>query len=248
MLNLISRRDFLGGLGALTVGVLFSNLVKEGEAKIKKTEPWPYVKIDPKKAGEIAYNAWFEVFCAQATATGVMELLAEKVGDPWATFPIHALKFGMGGMLGWGMTCGSIVTASLVMGLVLPKEIVNDMILDIVEWYAETSLPVFVPDKPKFVKDVKDMPKTVANSPLCHISVGKWMKTANKAFTSPERRDRCARVAASVAYRTVELLNAWKDGKYKPTHTWNGPAAVGIPAQQNCNECHGTNIPVAPKS
>lgn len=245
MFNLLSRREFLGGLGALTVGVLLSNLVREGEAKVKKAEPWPYVKIDPKKAGELAYNAWFEVYCAQATATGIMELLADKVGEPWASFPIHALKFGMGGMLGWGMTCGSIVTASLVMGLVLPKETVNDMILDIVEWYAETSLPTFVPDKPKFVKD---LPKTVANSPLCHISVGKWMKTANKAFNSPERRDRCARVAASVAYRTVQLLNAWKDGTYKPTNTWNGPAAVGIPAQQNCNECHGTNIPTAPKS
>ncbi|MFN3505712.1 MAG: C-GCAxxG-C-C family (seleno)protein [Caldimicrobium sp.] len=245
MINLITRRNFLGGLGVLTIGALFSDLVKTGEAKIKKTEPWPYVKIDPKKAGEIAYNAWFEVFCAQATATGIMELLAEKVGEPWASFPIHALKFGMGGMLGWGLTCGSIVTGSLVMGLVLPKEVVNDMILDLVEWYAETNLPVFIPDKPK---TVKDLPRTVSNSPLCHISVGKWMKTANRSFNSPERRDRCARVAASVAYRTVELLNAWKDEKYKPTHTWIAPSAVGIPAQQNCNECHGTNIPTAPKS
>ncbi|MFN4196392.1 MAG: C-GCAxxG-C-C family (seleno)protein [Caldimicrobium sp.] len=243
MFNLITRRNFLGGLGVLTIGALFSDFVKTGEAKIKKTDLWPYVKIDPKKVGEITYNAWFEVFCAQSTATGIMEILAKKIGEPWASFPIHALKFGMGGMLGWGLTCGSIVTGSLVMGLVLPKEVVNDMILDLVEWYTETNLPVFVPDKPK---TVKDLPRTVSNSPLCHLSVGKWMKTANRSFNSLERKDRCARVAASVAYRTVELLNAWKDGKYKPTHTWHGPSAVGIPAQQNCTECHGTNIPTAP--
>ncbi|MFN3567841.1 MAG: hypothetical protein ACK4UR_02900 [Caldimicrobium sp.] len=38
------------------------------------------------------------------------------------------------------------------------------------------------------------------------------------------------------------------NGKYKPTHTCLGPSAVGISAQQNCDECHGINIPTAPKS
>ena len=43
------------------------------------------------------------------------------------------------------------------------------------------------------------------------------MAEADKPLGSAERKDRCARVAASVAYRTVELLNAWKDGTYVTT-------------------------------
>ena len=43
--------------------------------------------------------------------------------------------------------------------------------------------------------------QTVSNSPLCHVSVGKWMKKSGYALGSPERKDRCARVTASVAYK-----------------------------------------------
>lgn len=207
---------------------------------------WQYEKIDPTKAAETAYNEWFNVFCAQATATGLFEQLKEKVGGPWKTFPIGALKFGMGGMLGWGVTCGSPVAASLVVGLTAPSEFVNPMIHDILQWYTETALPVYVPKEPKANKD--KIVKTTSNSPLCHVSVGKWMKAANHAFSDMERRDRCARVSASVAYYTAEMLNAWKDGKYKTRDTWNAVGSVGLPAQQNCNNCHGSNIPTPPQA
>ena len=55
----------------------------------------------------------------------------------------------------------------------------------------------------------------------------------------------CARVAASVAYRTVELLNAWKDGSYVTTGAI--PAMkYKIQAQHNCTDCHGKNVPSPP--
>jgi len=44
----------------------------------------------------------------------------------------------------------------------------------------------------------------------------------------------------------VELLNDWKDGKYK-TKGIIPAKGYGIQAQHNCNECHGTNIPSPPK-
>ncbi len=56
-------------------------------------------------------------------------------------------------------------------------------------------------------------------SPLCHVSVGKWMKASGYAFVSPEREDRCARVSASVAYQLVQRLNTWKDDKYESRAT-----------------------------
>lgn len=120
------------------------------------------------------------------------------------------------------------------------------MIRDLLQWYSETALPTYAPKNPRANKE--KIVQTVSNSPLCHVSVGKWMKTANHAFSDIERRDRCARLSASVAYRTVELLNSWKDGTYALKDRWNAPAAVGIPAQQNCNECHGSNIPTPPKA
>ena len=71
------------------------------------------------------------------------------------------------------------------------------------------------------------------------------MKKSGYALGSAERKDRCARVTASVAYHTVELLNDWKDGKYKTAGVL--PAkSFNIPAQSNCNECHGSDIPTPP--
>jgi len=245
----VSRRDMMFGAGAFVIGAAFSQLggiVSKAEAKGGASKKWPYVKLDPEKVGETAYNAWFEVFCSQAVATGIFEQLREKVGEPWSSFPTGSLKFGMGGMLGWGLTCGAPVSASLIIGLTASDELVNPMIHDVLQWYTETAMPVYVPKNPRANKE--KIVQTISGSPLCHLSVGKWMKTANHAFSDIERRDRCARLTASVAYRTVELLNAWKDGKYAKRDTWNAVASVGLPAQQNCTSCHSSNIPTAPKA
>jgi hypothetical protein len=113
---------------------------------------------------------------------------------------------------------------------------------EIMQWYSDAKMPVWNPKTPK---QATEIPKTVANSPLCHVSVGKWMKAADKSLGSPERKDRCARLTASVAYHTVVLLNAWKDGTYKTTGVLPGKT-FNIPSQSNCTECHGSNIPTPP--
>jgi hypothetical protein len=73
------------------------------------------------------------------------------------------------------------------------------------------------------------------------------MKASGFAFASAERRDRCARITASVAYKLVEDLNAWHDGKYNKEVAWMPVKDFGITSQPNCMECHGSNIPEAPK-
>jgi transketolase len=72
------------------------------------------------------------------------------------------------------------------------------------------------------------------------------MKASGFPITSPERKDRCARVAASTAFHLVELLNTWKDGKYASTSTHAPVKEFGITAQMNCMECHGTDVPTPP--
>lgn len=56
------------------------------------------------------------------------------------------------------------------------------------------------------------------------------MKASGFPITSPERKDRCARVAASVAFHLVEILNCWKDGKYAAASTHAPVKEFGITA------------------
>jgi len=116
---------------------------------------------------------------------------------------------------------------------------------DIMQWYSETALPTFTPGKPKISSK---LPTTTSDSPLCHLSVGKWMKAANKPLKSKERKDRCARVAASTAYRLVELLNQWEDGSYESTNDFSCSRDHGITGQFNCTDCHGENVPEPPQA
>ncbi len=248
-----SRRKLLVGGGVLAAGAAlahFGGMVNSAHALGCATEkwPWPYVKLDPAATAEIAYNEWYRVFCGAAVINSVFGQLREKVGAPYDTFPADAFVFLEGGQVGWGTICGSPAGANIVANCIIGPRIAGDaaghhIAEEIMQWYSEASMPVFTPKSPR-ISD--ELIKTTADSPLCHVSVGKWMKAANKPIGSAERKDRCARVAASTAYRLVELLNDWKDGKYKPKATHAAVRDFGITAQMNCMECHSGNVPTPP--
>ena len=253
----LTRRELLFGTGKCSLGAagltalasVMPGLVSEAHALGGTMEkwPWPYQKLDPAKTAEIAYQEWYRVYCGAAVISAVFGQLREKVGEPYKSFPIDAFYFLEGGTVGWGTICGSNAGANIVANMIIgPRTAGTEdgmrMGSEIMQWYSTTSLPTYVPKDPKLKANPK---QTVSDSPLCHISVGKWMKAANKELGSPERRDRCARVAASVTAQLVTHLNNWKDGKYKTQGVF--PAATyGIQAQNNCNECHGSNVPSPP--
>lgn len=249
----VTRRQMMIGTGVLAAGAAMSHLgglLGTARAVGGPTEkwPWPYVKLDPAKTAEIAYEEWYRGFCGEAVINSVFSQLREKVGEPYTSFPVDAFVFLEGGMVGWGMTCGSNAGAAIVANVIIGPRIAganegHHISEDIFQWYSETSMPVFVPKKPKVTTELV---KTTAESPLCHVSVGKWMKASGYPISSPERKDRCARVAASVAYRLVELLNDWKDGKYEPSSTHAPVKEFGITSQMNCMECHGNDVPSPP--
>ncbi len=254
----LSRRGLLKGAGTLAIGaagitaaVSGAGLFSRAEAKTGLSEkwPWPYVKLDPRKTAEIAYDEWYRLFCGGAVVSSVFSQLREKVGEPYKSFPIDAFIFLEGGIAGWGTICGTNAGANIVTNLILgPRTAGSEdgmlMGSEMMQWYAETSMPTFTPKDPRVKAEI---PKTVADSPLCHISVGRWMKAANRGLSSPERKDRCARLTASMAYHLVELLNDRKDGKYKTAGTI--PAkAYNIQSQHNCTDCHGSNVPTPPSS
>ena len=252
----LSRRGLIkGAFGAAGIVALASgglSLFSKAEAKGGTTEkwPWPYVKLDPATTAEIAYNEWYRVFCGAAVINSVFSQLSEKVGEPYKSFPGDAFVFLEGGMAGWGTICGSNAGANVVSNVIIGPRIAGpecehgaSIGSETLQWYSETALPVYTPKAPKQPAKIV---QTTSNSPLCHISVGKWMKASGFALGSPERKDRCARVAASVAYELVVHLNDWKDGKYVSKANWTPGKAMGIPSQQNCTECHSNNIPTPP--
>ncbi len=250
----LSRRQVVIGAGALSVGVVAGQIINpfsRAEAKGGKTEkwPWPYVKLDPTETAEIAYHEWYRIYCGGAVISSIFSQLREKLGEPYRSFPIDSFMFLEGGVAGWGTICGSVMGANIVTNCMIGPRYsgATDGLLmgsEILDWYTKTALPVYVPKNPKV--SPKRIPHTTSNSPLCHISVGRWMKAANKPFKSPERRDRCARVTASVAYHLVELLNQWKEGEYD-TEGEIPSGEFGITAQYNCEDCHGSNVPSPPE-
>ena len=238
----MSRREAIFGAGKIAAGAAAlsfgaSRLVGPALAKEAVTFPWGYKKIDPEQAGEIAYEAWYEHYCCYAVVNGVLKPLQEKIGEPYASLPLIAFKWGHGGAVGWGTLCGTLNGTGISTGLIAGDE--GEKILnDVIAWYTETELPIY---KPKRMRSMVKNVNTSA-SPLCHVSVGKWMKKEGVAFNSPQRADRCARVAADVAMKTVMLLNDREDGKYKPSHGEN-LKDYNITTQENCMECHGDDVP-----
>lgn len=257
----ISRRDLITGAGKLVVGTTLlsaagfsliptamaakkeqdiDELCSTAELKSKTSYPWPYRKIEPDLAADIAYRNWYRGFCAYASISGIIMPLHLSVGEPYTNLPLEAFAFGHGGMVGWGTLCGTLFGSSVAASLAAGKE-GEKIINDVIAWYASTELPTYKPKNPK--ASFKNT--NASNSPLCHISVGKWMAKEGVGFNSPQRRDRCARLAANVAMKTVQLLNAWADGIYKPAHG-NQLKMYDITAQNNCTECHGSSVPKVP--
>jgi len=237
----ISRREVLIGVGkaaagAAIVSVGASGMIAPGNIKAAQF-PWGYTRLDIQHVGDIAYNEWYKSFCCQAVATGILKPLQKKIGEPYASLPLDAFKWGHGGAVGWGTLCGTMTGAGIATGFIAGHE--GEKILnDVIAWYANTELPIYKPANPKgSFKNVNQ-----SDSPLCHISVGKWMEKEGVKFFSPERKERCARLAADVAMKTASLLNDWKDGNYKPAHGSN-VKDNGITTQENCTECHGDNVP-----
>lgn len=78
------------------------------------------------------------------------------------------------------------------------------------------------------------------DSPLCHVSVSKWMAAAGvkhgelDSLNRDIRSDRCAKVTAETAAECARLYNVWKGGG--SIAGWVKPAAMA-----SCYDCHDTN-------
>lgn len=245
--NGVSRRSFLSGSGKVIAGAaLASTVIGSGVRNASAYEystGYKYVKLDPAEVGRITYENYFKRWCASSVIAGFVEPLKAKAGGQWKEFPIDAMRWAHGGMAGWGALCGTLTGAGVIIGMVTNEtDVAEEMANDIAFYYSYNEMPAFVP-KDVIKTELADM--TIAGTPVCHISVGRWMRRAGEPFLSDARAERCARVAADIAMETARMLNAWADGNYKAKHKpLYNVAANGITSQNNCMDCHGDKVPV----
>jgi hypothetical protein len=191
---------------------------------------WPYTTLDPADTAERAYMA--SGGCMQASFNGILSLLADKFGEPYHSFPVHMMKYGHGGVGGFGSICGALNGASAMIGLLIEDGIIQDaMIAQLFRWYETTELPEFIPQKA--ILDFNP-PQSVSNSVLCHISVTNWIKISGYESDSIERLERCRRLIGDVVFYTTKMLNEYFGNTYKIDDHRN--ETVG-----KCMQCHGND-------
>ena len=238
----VDRRKFLRdslkvGLG-VAVGFTAGNSIAlaSGVKGHQQMElPYPYVKLDPEKVAKRAYHYYKKHHCAYAVFASILDELKEKVGEPYTYIPSELYVYGKGGVVGWGTVCGALNGACGIITLTCKDY--GKVIDTLFDWYTKTELPNFTPE------GKEAYPKSISNSPLCHVSVMKWCKAATNhfgrfiAYNSKERSERCARLAASVAKKTVELLNEYHEGRFVPVKIRGFQKT-----KMDCRECHSQAI------
>ncbi len=214
--NISSRRDFLASAGTFAAGALVAGgaigALLPSKAEAAQALPWPYLTLNPQTVAEAAYNAYKTAGCMYGTGKALVDALASATGAPWNTFNPDLMRFGAGGIAHWGTVCGAINAGATVIQMVAGSS-AGALINEYFGWACDFPFPSTRVDA---LSLYKNQPTSIAKSPLCHNSSGNWAYTYGYRIGSPERKERCAKVAADCAYKAVELLNAWLSNAFTP--------------------------------
>ncbi len=224
-----------GGIGLFTMANAFKT-EKQPDAGPQQLDyspskhHWKYAHLTPAVSAEMAYNYYSEGSCMYATVKSIIAQLAEKYGEPYASFPMHMFKYGHGGVGGYGSVCGTLNGAAALIGLLIPDKSMQDkMIGDIFQWYEKEAVPTFNPVNPAF--DYTPV-TSVSNSVLCHASNTNWCNVSGFGVGSTERKERCRRLTGDVAKKITMSLNEIHADNYITNK--HGDKAAGT-----CISCHG---------
>jgi hypothetical protein len=231
-----SRREFLKHAGtygaATTVGLAGGIGLAAPEAVAAQAmHPFGYPEegLDVERTRELAYDGFKGITladgtrhagCAFGAFNAIIGQLAEVVGAPYTTIPTQMMDWAGAGVVGFGTLCGTLNGAAAAIGLVCDGREARGFVSDLLTWYSESALPT------NLLAPTGELPQSVAASNLCHVSLTHWCRTSGFASGSPERAERCARVAGDVAARAVELLN-------------DGALGLQVPSEKTpCRTCH----------
>ena len=165
--------------------------------------PWPYPEeaLDPERVRKSAYCLYYlEGGCGHGGGQAIIDAIAERTPDPWALLPRGLYKYGGGGAVGWGTICGALNGILAVMDILNVHGKLGNALMD---YYSTSLLPTdllegWVPDDPAVPIPLIGITATVANSPLCHISVSTWAAEAGVPVADPSKKDRCAKLVGDV--------------------------------------------------
>jgi hypothetical protein len=229
----ISRRQALGSIGLAAGAGLWSgfggDLHSAPQGEGKSARGWNYTDLDSDAVAVDAYRLFDDGGCMYGLFGAVVTGLASKLGEPFRSFPLHMMRYGKGGVVGWGSLCGTLNGAAAVVGLVEPaKERREQLVAELFAWYEATALPTY---EPKGQNESPAIAKTVAGSVLCHVSVHRWCEASGCEVESDQMKDRCRRLTADVAAKTVELLNR---------NLQKASVFTGLTTEvKSCVSCHG---------
>lgn len=224
-----------GGASTLTLTQAFKpdTPTKPSAKKIEftgSTSNYKYVHLDQTETSELAYRFYPEGSCMYGVFKSILSQLAEKVGEPFKSFPIDMMKYGHGGVNGYGTICGTLNGAAAIIGLLVENRQDQDaLVQDLFRMYEMTELPTFQPAAPAM--DFTP-PTSTSNSVLCHASTTLWAKKAGYTINSKERKERCRRLTANIASQTVTILNNYFDNAFIANTRDNETV-------RNCTTCHG---------
>ena len=233
-LNRMNRRRILRTVG-MTAGTGLlggcgsrSSIVEKPEGS--KPVEWPYAPLTPAEVAAEAYRQFPGNGCMFGLCTGVVGALVKLVGEPYRSFPLHMMRYGEGGCGNWGSLCGALNGGAAMIGLIEQnKQQREKLVAELFSWYENTALPMFQPKKD--AEETIAVPPSTAGSILCHVSLDQWRKVSECDLFGKEKVERCRRLTADTAGKTVELLNrnVQKSAVF----------AELAPATQACNACHG---------
>lgn len=86
-----------GGVGVFTISNAFEPEFQSKKEPYKLENPdantsWKYTSLDPATSMNLAYKYYDTGSCMYAAFTSVVLQLAEKFGEPYASFPFHMMK------------------------------------------------------------------------------------------------------------------------------------------------------------
>lgn len=227
----LNRRSLFKAAGIAGAGYVASVFAGFASTDTYSASPasWIYYPLEADKTASLAYEIYPGRGCMYAVFKSIVGQLAENYGAPYNQFPFEMLQYGHGGAGAYGSLCGTLNGGAAVIGLFCTHKKTSDqMISHLFKWYEESELPEFVPSHP-----LVDMaiPTVVTESVICHASISRWCKKADCGPDDPQRTERCMRLSADIAAKTVEILNAYAD-KHVVAFALDGKS-------EECMSCHG---------
>jgi hypothetical protein len=183
---------------------------------------------------DVAYKGyWYKGYgCGYGAFYAIVGTMAEKYGAPYNTFPFTIMEMFKGGFGDWGTICGALAGAGAAFSLFYGRKESKPMVNELFRWYETTAFPIYNPGEA--AQGFKgDLPTSVSNSVLCHISVSRWSYETKIPANSKQRSERCGRITADVVKKAIEILNA----KIEAGKDWKGALGKQESVTQ-CGACH----------